>query len=260
MSFAADLNACAVIVQKGDPDRFLAVMAAPVAARRVLFPLYALNVEVARAPWVTAEPMIAEMRLQWWRDALEEIATGAPVRRHEVVTPLAEILPAGAAHRLCTLVETRRRDIWREPFTDALSLWSYLEGSAGCLLSVAAEALSDQPSAGDAAGMAGAAAGLAGWLQAVPELTARGRDPLHGFDEAAIEALAGDGLDRLRAARAMRRDIPFKARPALLACWQARALLGLAARDPGRVRAGALRLSEAGKRARLIVCSATGRW
>ena len=35
-------------------------MAAPVAARRVLFPLYAFNVEVARAPWVTQEAMIAE--------------------------------------------------------------------------------------------------------------------------------------------------------------------------------------------------------
>ena len=51
-------------------------MAAPVEARRVLFPLYAFNVEVARAPWVTSEPMIGEMRLQWWRDALEEIARG----------------------------------------------------------------------------------------------------------------------------------------------------------------------------------------
>ena len=72
------LNACAAIVERGDPERFMAAMAAPVEARRVLFPLYAFNVEVARAPWVTEEPMIAEMRLQWWRDALEEIAHGEP--------------------------------------------------------------------------------------------------------------------------------------------------------------------------------------
>ena len=48
-------------------------MAAPLAARQILFPLYAFNVEVARAPWVASEPMIGEMRLQWWRDVLEEI-------------------------------------------------------------------------------------------------------------------------------------------------------------------------------------------
>ena len=92
MTLSDDVNACAAIVQRGDPDRFMATMAAPVAARRVLFPLYAFNVEVARAPWVTEESMIAEMRLQWWRDAVEEVAKGGVVRRHEVVTPLAEVL------------------------------------------------------------------------------------------------------------------------------------------------------------------------
>ncbi|MEM7645152.1 MAG: squalene/phytoene synthase family protein, partial [Pseudomonadota bacterium] len=92
MSVDADIAACADLVQRGDPARFRAVMAAPLGLRRMLFPLYAFNIEVARAPWVTQEPMIAEMRLQWWRDALEEIGAGGAVRRHEVVTPLAQIL------------------------------------------------------------------------------------------------------------------------------------------------------------------------
>ena len=41
--------ACAELVERGDPDRFRAVMAAPVEARAQLFPLYAFNLEVARA-------------------------------------------------------------------------------------------------------------------------------------------------------------------------------------------------------------------
>ena len=86
------VEACAGIVQRGDADRFLATMAAPPAARLRLFPLYAFNVEVSRAPWLTAEPMIAQMRLQWWRDALDEIGAGGQVRRHEVATPLAQVL------------------------------------------------------------------------------------------------------------------------------------------------------------------------
>ena len=73
-------EACAGIVERGDPERFLAIMAGPVAARRILFPIIALNIEVSRAPWVTQEAMIAEMRLQWWRDALEEVAEGKEVR------------------------------------------------------------------------------------------------------------------------------------------------------------------------------------
>ena len=79
MQFDDDLTACAAIVERADPLRFRATMAAPVKARRVLFPLYAFNIEVARAPWVTQEAMIAEMRLQWWRDVCEEIGQGGPV-------------------------------------------------------------------------------------------------------------------------------------------------------------------------------------
>jgi hypothetical protein len=77
-------------------------MATPPEARAVLFPLYAFNLEVSRAPWVTEEPMIAEMRLQFWRDVAEEIGQGAPPRAHEVAAPLAEAVraeDAGAARR-----------------------------------------------------------------------------------------------------------------------------------------------------------------
>ena len=116
-------------------------MAAPVAARRVLLPLYAFNVEVSRAPWVTAEPMIAEMRLQWWRDALEEIAAGGPVRRHEVATPLAEVLDAQGARLLDQAVDARRWDIHRDPFEDDADFAGHLDKTAGHLMWTAARLL-----------------------------------------------------------------------------------------------------------------------
>ena len=53
------LAACADVVQRGDPDRFAAVMAAPVWVLARLWPQYAFNLEVARSHWVTKEPMIA---------------------------------------------------------------------------------------------------------------------------------------------------------------------------------------------------------
>ena len=74
--YSEDVIACAKLVERGDPLRFRAVMAAPSDLRPALFTLFAFNLEVARAPWVTKEAMIAEMRLQWWHDALGEIANG----------------------------------------------------------------------------------------------------------------------------------------------------------------------------------------
>ena len=85
-------QACARIVKQGDPDRFVATMAAPAPMRPALFAIFAFNVEVTRAPWLTSEPMIAEMRLQWWRDALAEIGAGSRVRHHEVAVALAQVL------------------------------------------------------------------------------------------------------------------------------------------------------------------------
>ena len=55
------LQACANLVARADPERFSAVMAAPLGARAVLLPIYAAAAEVARAPWITKEPIIAEM-------------------------------------------------------------------------------------------------------------------------------------------------------------------------------------------------------
>ncbi|WP_262983172.1 squalene/phytoene synthase family protein [Paracoccus mutanolyticus] len=58
--------------------------------------LYALNLELARAPLASAEPLIAEMRLQWWIERLEEIGAGA-VPSHELLGPLAGAWGAQAA-------------------------------------------------------------------------------------------------------------------------------------------------------------------
>lgn len=244
------VNACAEIVRNGDPDRFLAAMAAPPAARRVLFPIYALNVEVARAPWVTAEPMIAEIRLQWWRDALDEIAEGKTPRRHEVVTPLAEVVDGEGARILDRAVGARRWEIARESFAGTEQLLGHLDDQAGSLMWAGARALGAKDEA--AVRGVGTAGGLAGWLAAVPDLEARGLTPLPDASDAGIRALAEAGLARLS-------RISPAARPAALAAWEARPVLQAACADPARVREGRLARSPAVRRLRLMRMASLGR-
>ncbi|MEL7127664.1 MAG: squalene/phytoene synthase family protein, partial [Pseudomonadota bacterium] len=133
MSLPDAAIACARIVERGDALRFRTVMAAPVRARAALFALYAFNVEVSRAPWVTQEAMIAEMRLQWWRDALQEIAEGQAVRSHEVTTPLADVIAPDTAAMLDALVAARRWDIFRDALVDEAHFYAYLDETAGHL-------------------------------------------------------------------------------------------------------------------------------
>ena len=255
---ADDLTACAQLVERADPDRFLATMAAPVPARQMLFPLCALNVEVARAPWLTQEPLIAQMRLQWWRDALAEIAAGTPVRRHHVTTPLAAILPSNLAADLDQLVRARYWDINKQPFDDLTGLDRHIDQTAGTLTSVAARALG--PADDAVARDYGWATGLANWLCATPELIARGRVPLPDPSPQGIRLLATEGLRRLTRARANRRAISATARPALLTGWQAATLLKIAEAEPDRVLRATLTQGATRKRLSLIRQSTTGRW
>ncbi len=251
--------ACASLVMRGDPDRFAAVMAAPVEARAQLFPLYAFNLEVARAPWVTEEPLIAEMRLQWWRDVVENAASGA-ARAHEVAGPLHEVirdfgLPVAVMDRL---IAARWWDIGREGFAGLAALDGYIEDSGAGLMWLAARTLG-APEGSEAAVRAyGWAAGLAGFLRAVPELAARGRVPLP--DGVSVRDLAEAGLARLAEARRLLKTVPKAVAPALLAGWQAEAVLRCALADPVAVGEGRLGVSEFSRRGGLMWQAFTARW
>lgn len=250
----SDIQACAEIVLKADPDRFAAVMAAPVAAREKLFPIHAFAVEVARAPWASEEPMIAEMRLQWWRDGLSEIASGALVSKHEVLSPLSGVLTADTAKALDGFVEVRRWDIYKEPFEDDAHLDDYLQQTGGAFYQALCQALG----ASDAsAGAFGYAVAVANWLKAVPELEARGRVPLVDGRPDAVRSLAEKAIASLQSVR--RAGIDRAARPAFLAGWQTETILKQVARSPSRVADGTLGQSEFAKKASLLMKVALGR-
>lgn len=248
------IAACAALVERGDPERFAAVMAAPLTLRARLFVLYAFNLEVARAPWVTKEAMIAEMRLQWWRDVVAE----AKPRAHEVAGPLhALIVEAGLpVEALDLMVGARRWDVYSDAFEDGAHFDRYLQESSGGLMWLAAKACGVPDRVEPAARAFGWASGLANFLRAVPELEARGRIPLVDGRPDAVRDLAARGLAKIAEAQRERRALG----PAMLAGWQAEGLLRQVVADPMVVAEGALALSEFARRGGLAWAALTGRW
>jgi len=245
------LNACAALVEKGDPDRFLAAMSCAPDVRAVLFPLYAFNLEVARAPWVTREPLIAQMRLQFWRDAVGDVIAGKPARAHEVAGPLAAVITAHSlpASLFSTLITAREWDIDGAPFATEEEVIAHIDRGAGSLAVLAALALGAV--AGDEGDLreAAIAGGIANWLLAVPVLTAAGRKPLAHETLAEVRNLADYGLGMI--AKHGRRDFG-RAGAALRANWRARDLLRAAHKDPQAVPDGRLGTSEFRRRLSLI--------
>ena len=67
-------------------------------ARADVVAIYAFEHELARALSVTREPLMAEIRLTWWADAIAEIFEVGAARRHPVTLALAG---AVGRHGLC---------------------------------------------------------------------------------------------------------------------------------------------------------------
>jgi|GEM_PF-46562 len=242
------IDACALMVAEADPDRFGAAMCVKSLAQRAdLMVLYALNIEVSRAPWVTQEQMIAEMRLQWWKDAIDEIYGGKTVRKHEVVIPLAELVhrdPERFPRALFDdLIEARRFDIYREPYQNRSGFNLYISNTSGNVMELAGRAVG----ASDLTPFqeVGWASGLANLMGALPELYAHGRDPipLGPIDQNAviegrfseenvrnIRELAQEGLARLSAVEIGK--LPKTSRAPLFAAWNAKRVLRAVERAP----------------------------
>ncbi len=254
------VQACAELVERGDPDRFLSAMTAAPDERGGLMVLYAFNLEVARAPWVTKEAMIAEMRLQWWADAIEEVYAGGEVRRHEVVTPLAELVAEKGLDRTAfdALIEARRWDIYKEPHKDQAAFDKYIADTSAGLMWLAAQALGAMGEHRVAIMDFGAAAGVAALFRAIPALENAQKYPLVDGTSDGVAALAHASLYWLRDARNALHGLPKPVRAALRAGWMAEYTLDMAERSPKLVAAGGLGAAEFSKKIRLFWLSVTG--
>ncbi len=173
-----------------DPDRFLCALFAPAERREALFTLVAFNHELARAREAARTPMIALIRLQWWRDAVEEAATGRPPRRHEVAGPLHSAITAGLldAADLNAMADAREAEAEEGGIPTEAAFAAYLRASAGGFAVAAGRLLGAGGSVLAVLQEAGAAFGLAGILRSTAALARQGRCLLP------MEALAAEGL------------------------------------------------------------------
>jgi len=100
-------------VRETDRDRFLAALFAPEPARRGLLALLAFDHELARTRFVTREPMLARIRLEWWREAAVEAAGEGKPRAQPIVDSLSETARREglAPDALVALVDAREDEI-----------------------------------------------------------------------------------------------------------------------------------------------------
>ena len=78
-----------------DPDRALAVTYVPAARRSAVKALWQLDVALGRVVSGGSEPMLRQIKLVWWRDALQKLGSG-PAPAEPVLRDLSDrAIPAG---------------------------------------------------------------------------------------------------------------------------------------------------------------------
>lgn len=179
MTIETSLAACEETVRRVDPDRYISALFAPSERRPLLFALYALNHELARIGETVKEPMLAAIRFEWWREALEGARDGRP-RPHNVVRALAEVFArSGPPLELFeTLIAARHFDSGPETFADMEALEAYADATSGALMRIAARLLSEHIPDDAQFRHAGTAYALTGILRAQPFHAARGKSYL----------------------------------------------------------------------------------
>lgn len=165
------VESCRRLARRHDFERYLATLFAPRPRRPALWILLAFNAEIARTRESVSEAALGEIRLQWWRDALEAAAADGPVRQHEVAAPLAEALRAGTLDQslLHGLIDARMRDLDDAPMADEAALLDYAARTGGLLteaMAVVAEGGQAAGSARQSARALGTGWALAGILRA----------------------------------------------------------------------------------------------
>ena len=277
---------CANRVRRFDRDRFLTALFCPSDRRADLLALYAFNIEIAGVRETVSEPLLGHIRIQWWRDALDGIYDGDPPAHH-VAGPLSR---AVRCHRLQrgrfeTLLAARAGDLESVQPPTMQALETYAEATSATITHLALQVVGAVAGAAEETGRhVGVAWSLTGLLRALP-LHVAGRRiclPVAACRDAGIDVdalfngapqpgmaravaeVAAAARGHLAAARALRRNCPRAAVPALLPAVLAGTYLDRLQRagfDPFRA-AGRPHTASAGPGAmiRLTIAAMSGRF
>lgn len=242
---------CTRELRRVDPDRWLTTLFAPDARRPGLHALYAFNAEIARAREAVSQPMIGQIRLQWWREAWEGIWNDQP-RNHPVVMALHAHCRNLDRGDVFTLIDARETDMEDTPPADMVTLLKYAEASSAPLMRMACDLLEEEIDA-ETLRLAGTGYALTGILRATSHLAAQRRVYLpadhlaaaglmpenlyqDGLGPAAIAVIAEVGREAGKLFASLRqRRIPSRAMAAILPATIARThlrRLALAGFDP----------------------------
>ncbi|KAI8966708.1 Squalene/phytoene synthase [Daldinia sp. FL1419] len=172
---------CVAQLRQSDYDSYLIRNILPRQRQDAYDALRAFNLELVKLPELVSNPTIGLMRMQFWRDAVNNTFAGKPPKEpimillHKVISDLTETggTPSSIKFWLLRLINTREQYMDNRPFTNLASLEEYAENTYSTLMYSNLAALSIHSMHMDhLASHIGKACGIVAILRGVPVLAA----------------------------------------------------------------------------------------
>lgn len=165
-------------------DRALVLAAAPAARRPALSALFALDDTLARIVRSTREPLVGQMRLTWWHDALMRLNAAAAPAEPVLQAVQRELLPLGVTGAsLAGMIDGWEELVVSDPLDEAALLRHAAARGAG-LFTAAGRVLGADSPLLDPAGQGWALGDLSRHLTGSALADAAGRAANMQFDQA----------------------------------------------------------------------------
>lgn len=181
---------CVNQLRQGDYDSYLIRKFVPRSAQDAYDALRTLNLELARLPETVSNPTIGRLRMQFWRDTIDNTFAGDPPREpisillHKAINDLAQRTGSSRSTMsikfwLSRFIDTRDKYMDNRPFTSLAALEDYAENTYSTLMYMTLAAMPLRSVHMDhLASHIGKACGLVATLRGVPVLAAPPR-PVH---------------------------------------------------------------------------------
>ncbi|XP_064466482.1 NADH dehydrogenase (ubiquinone) complex I, assembly factor 6-like [Ornithodoros turicata] len=227
---------CMDILKKYDYENFLCCLLLPKDIRRSAISIRAFNVELSQIRDLVSKPEIGRMRIQFWRDALENIYNESPPQQ-PVAMELALAVQSKrlSKHWLNRMIDSREDLITDRPHTTLQNAEDYAERSISSTLYLILQASGIQDVQCDhVASHVGRLQGLTNLIRGVPFNASRGRVYLpietmakHKVSQEAVAQGKGDVKEviyeiasaahqHLETARSLQHKVPLSLRTVFL--------------------------------------------
>ncbi len=156
------------MVRESDRPHYLCTLWAPEKHRQGLFALHAFSLELARIRSQVSEPMLGEIRLTWWREALDGVYRDKP-REHPVLRALTILVEkAVPLSKLTAMIDGRESEIFDSAMANIAEVILFASQTYGLQNEIVARLCGETSAEGlQAANQIGTAWGLLSLLRAV---------------------------------------------------------------------------------------------